>query len=121
VPVQPDDHLTLVYPGGLMTFTVPNLTVEHDYARQIIEGQAPPLSAIAATILNGGSYQYLVTRHTQADAIGHYGLDTSDLSLPPNRSGYVVMTDEGGNTVQRDFTIQGYRAFLPVVAYNRQN
>jgi hypothetical protein len=121
MPIQPDDRLALVYPGGLMTFTVPNLTAEHDYGRQVLEGQAVPSSAIAATIPNGGYYQYSVTRHTQADATGHYGLDTSDLSLPPNRSGYVVMADEAGNTVQRNFTIQGYRTFLPVVAYNQQN
>jgi len=119
--VQPDDRLALVYPGGLMTFTVPNLTAEHDYARQTVEGQAPPLSAIAATVPNGGYYQYSVTRHTQADGTGHYGLDTSDLNVPLMRSGYVVMTDEAGNTVQRNFTIQGYRTFLPVVAYNRPN
>jgi len=114
--VQPSDRLALVYPGGLMTFTVPNFTAEHDYARQVLEGHAQPGSAIAATVPVGPYYWGQVIRHAQADATGHYGLDTSDLSLPLNRSGYVVMTDEAGNTVQRNFTIHGYRSFLPFLA-----
>jgi hypothetical protein len=119
MPIQPDDRLTLIHPTGIMTFTVPQLTAEHDYAQQTLEGQAVPESAILAVLpIN---YWDSVSRHAQADATGHYGLDTSDLSLPPNKSGYVVMMDQAGNTVQRNFTIQGYRTFLPVVAYNRQN
>jgi len=110
--VQPGDRLTLIHPTGSMTFSVPVLTAEHDYARQVLEGQAVPYSAIAATFQIGFSYN---ARHTRADANGRYGLDTSDLRPPPGQSGYVMMTDEAGNTVQRNFTIQGYRSYLPLV------
>ncbi len=114
--VQPEDRLTLIHAIGSTTYTVPLLTAEHDYARQALEGQAAPFRTIAATFQTGSYYnRQWVTRHTWADADGHYGLDTSDLSLPPGLSGYVVMSDEAGNTVQRNFTVKGYRAFLPLI------
>jgi hypothetical protein len=111
--IEAGDRLTLTQPGGLMTFSVPELTAKHDYARQVLEGQAPPNSTIEADV--PFSSGYITVRHTQADASGHYGLDTSDLPVQLLQPGYVLMMDKAGNTILRGFIIQGYPAYLPLV------
>jgi len=118
-PIGPGDRLSLTHSRGLMTFTVPNLTAGHDYARQVVEGYALPNSNIAVTLPTSPYYWYQAVRHTQADASGHYGIDTSDLSLPLGQSGHAVMTDDAGNTTQANFIIQGYRSYLPWIACQR--
>ena len=117
--IQAGDQLTLTTPTGVVTFTVPNLTAQHDYARQALEGQALPNSAIVATFSAALFPYYTVTRRTQADGSGHYGMDTSDLGLLPGQSGTVTMTDEHGNTIQAGFTISGYRVYLPLALEGR--
>ena len=102
-----------------MPFTVPGVTAEHDYARQVLAGQAPPHSPIDVTLPTGGYYWQWAYRRTLADADGHYGLDTSDVYLPPGLPGYVVVTDDAGNTTQRNFTIRGRLMYLPLLARNR--
>jgi hypothetical protein len=109
--VEAGDQLTLTRLGGLLTFAVPELTARHDYARQVLEGQSSPNAAISAQVPFGNGYS--ATRHTQADASGRYGLDTSDLPVQLLESGYVWLTDQAGDTVQRYFIIEGYRAYLP--------
>ena len=117
--VEPDDRLSLAYPGGSMTFTVPNVTAEHDYARQVVEGQSPPDSPIVITLKTSSYYWEWATRHTLADTAGHFGLDTSDLRLSLGLTGYATHTDEAGNTTQRNFSILGIRFYLPLIARNR--
>ena len=115
--VQPSDRLTLSYAQDVLTYTVPVLTAEHDYARQVLRGEAPPNTPIAAALLSDYSYQ--PDRHTFTDSSGHYGFDTSDLHPAPGQSGYVIMTDAAGNTVRRYFTITGYRSFLPLIYHTQ--
>jgi hypothetical protein len=109
--VEAGDQLTLTRLGGLLSFAVPELTARHDYARQVLEGQSSPNAAISAEVPFGNGYS--TTRHTQADASGHYGLDTSDLSVQLLERGYVWVMDKAGNTIQRDLIIEGYRVYLP--------
>lgn len=111
--VETGDQLTLTQPGGSMAFTVPELTARHDYARRVLEGRSPPNAAISASVPFGNGYS--TTRHTRADASGHYGLDTSDLSVQPLQGGLVWVVDNAGNTIQRYFIIEGYRVYLPWV------
>ncbi len=111
--VEAGDQLTLIPPGGLISFTVPELTTRHDYARRVLEGQSPPNTDITGYVPFG--YARMSIRHTQSDAAGHYGLDTSDLAVQPLARGYVWMMDRAGNTVTRHFIIEGYRAYLPWV------
>jgi hypothetical protein len=42
-------------------------------------------------------------------------MDTSDLALRLGQTGYVVMTDSDGNTVRRDFAIQGHPIYFPLL------
>ncbi len=111
--VEASDQLTLIQPGYLTTFTVPVLTARHDYARRVLEGKSPSNTDIIGYVPFG--YGRTSIRHTQSDAAGHYGLDTSDLAVRPLTSGYVRMMDQAGNTVTEDFIIEGYRAYLPWV------
>ena len=51
------DQLTLIQPGGLMTFTVPELTARHNYARRVLEGRPRPMcTAISASVPVGNGY-----------------------------------------------------------------
>ncbi len=111
-PIRPGDLLTLTQTTGLMTFTVPTLTAVHDFGRQVLEGEALTGSLIEAAF---GYGYFAPVRRTRADASGRYGLDTSGMNLRVGQTGYVRMTDGEGNTVQADFTVQGYRVYLPVV------
>ncbi len=111
-PIRPGDRLTLTQITGRMTFTVPTVTAVHDFGRQVLEGEAPPGSLVEAVF--GDSY-LPPTRRTRADPSGRYGLDTSDLGLRVGQRGYVQITDVEGNAVRADFTVWGYRVFLPVV------
>ncbi|MBN1889575.1 MAG: hypothetical protein JW850_16385 [Thermoflexales bacterium] len=111
--VQGGDQLVLEHPAGVMTFSVPVLTVHHDYGRQVMEGLAPPFSTLEVTFW-GGPIQPIV-RHVQADVGGHYGVDTSDLRLRVGQWGKVLLTDERTNTIQLHFTIVGYPVYLPLV------
>ncbi len=111
--VQGGDQLVLEHPAGVMTFSVPVLTVRHDYGRQVLEGLAPPFSALDVAF-RGGSRQPIV-RHVYAGATGHYGVDTSDLRLRVGQWGEVLLTDERTNTIQVNFTIVGHPVYLPLV------
>lgn len=113
-PIHPGDHLTLTQMGAPMTFTVPVLTAIHDFGEQVLEGEAPPGSLLEAVFQETYSHSQ-ATRRTRADPSGRYRLDTSDLSLRPGQRGYVQATDAEGNIVRADFTIWGYRVFLPIV------
>ena len=112
--LQPNDHLILAHPTGVTTYTVPNVTAHHDYDLQALTGQALPDSALVATFITS-YYPYIVNRHAQADATGHYGMDTSDLTLRLGQAGYVVMTDSDGNTVRQDFVIRGHPIYFPLL------
>lgn len=110
--VQPGDRLTLVQPGATMSFTVPVLSARHQYAQQVLEGEAPSGTFLELVFhTSSGS----VVRHTQADPFGHYALDTAELDLRPGQTGYVAMTDEEGNIIQTEFTIVGYPVYLPLI------
>ncbi len=111
--MQPGDVLSLEFPHQTATYTVPQVTAEHDYARQVLSGEAPAGARLEAgfPVANGG---YL-SRQVYVDSQGFYGVDTSDLPLTPKSGGYVLLTDAWGNTVRCYFTVTGYRAWLPVI------
>ena len=116
--VQSGDRLILAQLAETATFTVPVLTAEHSYARQVVEGRALPDSLLLVTfsLQEGGYDPTYTTRRVWADAAGRYGVDTSDLGLRPRSDAWVVVTDRAGNTVRRDFTIRGYMMFMPSIA-----
>jgi hypothetical protein len=113
-PIGVGSLLTLTtITNDVMTFTVPEVTARHDFGAQTLTGIAAPNARLTVGFHGGASY---ITRQTQAEANGHYGLDTRGLSLTPGQAGYVVVTDALGNTVRKNFTITGYLTYLPVVA-----
>jgi hypothetical protein len=111
--IQAHDRLTFETPSTLMTVTVPLLTARHDYALKVLTGLAPADQTVLAEIPY--PYAQLYQRRTWADSTGHYGFDTSDLSLSLGQTGRVIVSDAAGNTTARMFTITGYQAFLPIV------
>ncbi|GAB4534993.1 MAG: hypothetical protein Fur0018_25100 [Anaerolineales bacterium] len=114
--LQADDVLVVTdTQGTVFAYTVPPVTAEHDYARQVLHGEAPA-GAVVETVFPGGYGSQSVFRQVRADFAGQYGMDTSDLHLTPLHSAYVVAVDAQGNRVHVDFVITGYRAWLPLIA-----
>jgi len=110
--IRSGDRLMLLQPGATMSFTVPALTVRHDYDEQVLEGEALPGSLLEVVFyLASGE----VARHTQANLSGDYALDTADLDLRPGQTGYIAMTDEEGNTIRAEFAIVGHPLYLPFI------
>ncbi len=114
--VQSGDRLVMTDTRGLVvSYTVPQVRAEHDYARQVLVGTAPPNSPVEVTFVRGYGSQD-VHRQTQVDAGGHFGIDTSDLHLPLGSNGYVTIYDRHGNRAHLYFPITGYRVWMPLVA-----
>ncbi len=114
--VQPGDRLTLTDTRGMvLSYTVPQVTAEHDYARQVLVGEAPAGTVVEAVFFDGHGTQD-VFRQVEADESGRYGMDTGDLYLSPGQRGYVLVRDRQGNTIRLDFVITGYRTWFPLVA-----
>lgn len=111
--VEAGDRLTLTQAGREMAFTVPRLTAAHDWAAQLLEGEAPSGRLVQVTIHRG--YWNAPTRRTLADEAGFYRLDTRDLNLRVGEPGRVRITDAAGNAVQLAFIVRGYTFYLPVV------
>lgn len=112
-PIGPGDRLVLAQASGDMEFVVPRLTASHDWAAQVLEGEAPPGSLVEVTFPREWSS---VLRRTVADGTGRYRLDTRGLDLRVGDSGVVSVTDAEGNVTRLAFRVQGYRVYLPVVA-----
>ncbi len=113
--VQAGDRLMFTdTQGTVLSFTVPQVRVEHDYARQVATGEAPPHDFVEIVFVDGyGSLD--VSRNARTDASGHFGVDTSDLRLRPGGYAYLLVTDRQGNIVRLGFHITGYRTWFPVV------
>jgi hypothetical protein len=107
--VQSGDRFELIGGGNTMTFTVPAVTAWHDYARQVIIGQAIPHSTVHI------SFDKSRTCSLRANAAGQFGLDTSGLNLRIGEAGYITTIDTAGNSVLTSIRITGYQAFLPLV------
>ncbi len=109
--VQSGDQISLQSAATTEVFTVPLLTARHNYARQAVEGSAPPQGALFTEFksLYGG------VRRVFADGNGQYGVDTSDMHLPLKTIGRTYLYDDAGNMTSAYFTITGYQAFLPVI------
>jgi hypothetical protein len=108
-PVQSGDILTRQEPTSIYSLTVPVLTARHDYARQVLTGQAPPGAPLLVYLPDNPS----LPRHTWSDANGRYGLDTNGANLQLRRTGYIFYTDPDNNTIRKEFTIEGFRFWLP--------
>ncbi len=114
--VQPGDRLVMTDTRGLVvSYTVPQVSAKHDYARQVLVGTAPPNSSVEVTFVHAYGSES-VRRQTWVDAGGHFGVDTSDLYLLPGYNGYVTIYDRHGNRVNLYFPITGYRVWMPLVA-----
>jgi hypothetical protein len=111
--IGPGDRLRLAQASGETEFVVPRLTASHDWAAQVLEGEAPPGGLVEVTFPRGWRS---VLRRTVADSTGRYRLDTRGLDLRVGDSGVVSVTDAGGNVTRLAFRVQGYRVYLPVVA-----
>ena len=111
--IGPGDRLRLAQASGETEFVVPRLTASHDWAAQVLEGEAPPGGLVEVTFPRGWRS---VRRRTVADSTGRYRLDTRGLDLRVGDSGVVSVTDAGGNVTRLAFRVQGYRVYLPVVA-----
>ena len=111
-PIGPGDRLILAQASGETEFVVPRLTATHDWAAQVLEGEAPPGSLVEVTFPRGW---LSVLRRTVADSTGRYSLDTRGLDLRVGQSGTVMLTDGEGNRVRLEFVVRGYRVYLPVV------
>jgi len=112
-PIGPGNRLRLAQASGETEFVVPRLTATHNWAAQVLEGEAPPGSLVEVTFPRGWQS---VRRRTVADSTGRYRLDTRGLDLRVGDSGVVSVTDAGGNVTRLAFRVQGYRVYLPVVA-----
>lgn len=112
-PIRPGDWLVLAQASGETEFVVPRLTASHDWAAQVLEGEAPPGSLVKVTFPRRWSS---VLRRTVADGTGRYRLDTRGLNLRVGDSGVILVTDAEGNVTRLAFRVQGYRVYLPVVA-----
>lgn len=110
--IGPGDRLGLAQASGETEFVVPCLTASHDWAAQVLEGEAPPGSLVEVTFPRGWSS---VLRRTVADSAGRYRLDTRGLKLRVGDAGVVSVTDAEGNVTRLAFRVQGYRVYLPVV------
>ncbi len=110
-PIGAGDRLVLVQVGEEAEWVVPRLTASHDWAAQILEGEAPPGSLVEVTFPRGWTS---VSRRTVADGSGRYRLDTRDLGLRVGDSGVVSVADAVGNTTRLAFQVQGYRVYLPL-------
>ncbi len=110
--IRSGDRLTLLQPGATFSFTVPVLTARHEYAQQLLEGEAPVGSFLEAVFYTASGS---AVRRTQAGPSGRYVLDTTGLNLRPGSGGYVRMTDGDGSTVDAGFIIRGYPVYLPLV------
>ncbi|MGQ9717569.1 MAG: hypothetical protein ACUVR6_07750 [Anaerolineae bacterium] len=111
-PIGPDDRLRLAQASGETEFVVPRLTASHDWAAQVLEGEAPPGSLVEVTFPR----RWLsVLRRTVADDTGHYQLDTRGLNLRVGESGVISVSDAEGNGARLAFRVQGHRVYLPVV------
>jgi len=111
--LQPGDLLQMEAASQRISYTVPLVTAEHDFARQVLLGQAPPGARLEAGF--GQASGGYLPRRVYVGAQGVYGVDTSDLRLKPNTGGYVLVTDKAGNTVRFYFRINGYRVWLPLI------
>jgi len=111
-PIGPGDRLRLAQASGETEFVVPRLTTTHDWAAQVLEGEAPPGSLVEVTFPRGWQS---VRRRTVADSTGRYQLDTRSLDLRVGQSGYILLTDGNGGRVRLDFIVRGYSVYLPVV------
>lgn len=107
--IQSGDRIALQSAAATEVFTVPLLTARHNYARQAIEGSAPPNYALFAELWWNG----IIRRRTFSDANGRYGVDTSDLQPPLLAQGRMSLSDEAGNTTKVYFIILGYPIYLP--------
>ena len=114
--VQAGDRLTLTdTQGTVLSYTVPQAHVEHDYARQVATGEAPPHHSVEIVFVRGhGGLD--VARKALPDPDGHFGVDTADLRLQPGDYAYLLLTDRQGNIVRLDFRITGYRTWFPFAA-----
>ncbi|MCS7283222.1 MAG: hypothetical protein NZ769_07745 [Anaerolineae bacterium] len=112
-PVESGDRLTLTQASGETSFIVPRLTASHDWAAQILEGEAPPGSLVEVVFPWEGWTR--ISRRTMADASGRYRLDTRGLGLRLGETGLALLTDAEGNIVRRAFRVRGYPVYLPVV------
>jgi hypothetical protein len=112
VPIQSTDRIMLSQiHGTIMASIIPTLTVQHDYAHQVLFGQTVPNHEVVAFFSDwdDGTYRYV-----WSDASGRYEVGTSDLSLKPGDLGRVTVTDDEGNIVHRNFTIMVYQ-YLPIL------
>ncbi len=112
-PVGIGDRLGLNQLGVETEFVVPRLTADHDWAAQVLEGEAPPGALVEVVFPRGW---ISVSRRTMADGSGRYRLDTRDLGLRVGDTGFVAVTDAQGNGVRLPFRVHGLRVYLPVVA-----
>ncbi len=110
-PIGPGDRLTLAQISGETEFIVPRLSARHDWAAQVLEGEAPPGRLVEVVFPRGWNW---VLRRTMADGSGRYRLDTRDLNLRVGDAGTIVVTDTRGNIVRLAFQVQGYRMYLPL-------
>lgn len=113
--VQSGDRLVMTDTRGVVvSYTVPQMSAEHDYARQVLVGTAPPNSSVEVVFGRGYGF-YDVRRQTRVDAGGYFGVDTSDLHLLLGYNGYVTVYDRHGNRTHLYFPITGYRLWMPLV------
>ncbi len=108
VAVAAGDRLRLQSPGGVLSMTVPTLSVAFDRERHVLTGVAPA----------GGWLEVLLAsfnRRVQTAPDGTWGMDWADVEPRPGDRGEVHYADEHGNRTALPFEIPYYRAFLPLL------
>lgn len=110
--VESGDQIALQSASATEVFTVPVLTARHNFARQAVEGSAPPHETLFAEL---PAFYNGPPRRVFADDDGRYGVDTSDLHPTLLSRGRVYVYDEAYNSTLIYFTVTGYSAFLPLL------
>lgn len=108
VAVAGGDRIVVESRDGVMTFTVPALTVSFNRETGVLTGTAPAMVWLQITLKSG-------TRRVQSSVDGIYVMDWSDLSPGAGERGAVRYVDHQGNQTWLYFVVP-YNTYLPLLA-----
>ena len=109
--IHSGDRLSLSTGDITETYTVPQLTAQHDYGQQVLTGWTSANQLVRVEL----EYHLNVWFQTMADAAGHYGLDISGLPPAFMEPMAVSVVDAAGNITTRRIVFTSHQQLLPIV------